>query len=647
MASSTAIEQSPLRQRTVELMDSSFLSQFKDPYHRAVQSIVSFIPYSFKELKDVDLVEFSALRQFGMLKYVASLQRHCVPSDVFFWGMFNTDASDERLLVTGTDGRSNMIGWSEIMMAFGGDHSNEDEFRGNKIMHKQLLPYRPSDFLPETIEKNLNKELVSGKEYEEVFYYREAAPYGPTYYLMTLIAEVFWSHSRSNRFLMPMVYAYVRALHGHPYNWAKAILKSLKSEISYLQKEARSGKESLKSVQIVWAPVFVHLLYTFRHRIFAGSNFAEHELWVGWTMMSKEGDLSLAGLVDRFPDPIIDTTTIREGCMYSDPDDLPEGDLTIVPAVASSAKAPTKNKPVKNKMITNGPSDDNGQTPKKRLKPSTAGPRVMYTPNPQKRSPSPLDTPSEVRTLADLAAVLGADVRNVLDSRYTSLVSQLGHGASDWKAKFEQVKKAKAEGEAKAAALQKALKEKELSKELHTAKAEATQSRSKIDTLQHHIHVLNERLNQANRSLADQTASLESGATRTQGQITGLQNEVAKMKGLKASWDQEKTALTSRLDSLRAEHEAVMKLNEASKMELQAAVDRYKLGFDKEMERVAELQLQKDRVEDELSTLKFSLQRAENNHMLARQELAQAKVQLRRFQLQEGTSSSPAAAPLP
>ncbi|KAL3696092.1 hypothetical protein R1sor_010168 [Riccia sorocarpa] len=75
----------------------------------------------------------------------------------------------------------------------------------------------------------------------------------------------------------------------------------------------------------------------------------------------------------------------------------------------------------------------------------------------------------------------------------------------------------------------------------------------------------------------------------------------------------------------------VMTLNEAVKMGLQAAVDRYKLGLDKEMERVAEVQLQKDRVDDELFILNFSLQRAENNqmHMLALQELAQAKLQLR------------------
>ncbi|KAL3693736.1 hypothetical protein R1sor_007387 [Riccia sorocarpa] len=258
-----------LRQRTMELMEKSFMSKYDSGFHRALTAMCAFVPYSFKELKDVNVVDFSAMRQFGILQYIASLQRHCVPSDVFFFGIFNTDASDERLLITGADGRSNVIGWSEVTTAFGGEHSDEDEFRGTKIMHRQLLPYKPSAFLPETVEKNLNKGLVSGKDYEEVLYYREAAPYGPTYYLMTLIAEVFWSHSRSYRFLMPQVYAYVRALHGHPYNWAKAIVKSLKSEITYLQREARSAKDSRKTIQVVWGPVFVHLLYTFRHQIFA------------------------------------------------------------------------------------------------------------------------------------------------------------------------------------------------------------------------------------------------------------------------------------------------------------------------------------------------------------------------------------------
>ncbi|KAL3699489.1 hypothetical protein R1sor_017511 [Riccia sorocarpa] len=283
------------RQRTMDLMDPKFLAHYSSPCHRALMSIY-----------------------------------------IFYWGVFNTDVSYERLLVTGTKGQTNVIGWTEIMTAFGGDHSDEDEFRGFKIMNRQLAPYKPSEFLPENVEKNLNKELVSGKDYEEVLYYREAAPYGPTYYLMTLIAEVFWSASRSNRFLMPMVYAYLRALHGHPYNWAKALLKSLKAEIAYLQKEARVVKEMRKPVQVVWAPVFVHLLYTFRHRVFAGTSLAEPEQWVHWKLMSKEGDISLTDLVEKFPQPVTDLTVLRERCKWRDPDELPEAD--IADPIAGSAK---------------------------------------------------------------------------------------------------------------------------------------------------------------------------------------------------------------------------------------------------------------------------------------------------------------------
>ncbi|KAL3687970.1 hypothetical protein R1sor_014279 [Riccia sorocarpa] len=173
----------------MELVEKSFMSKYDSGFHRALIAMCAFVPYSFKELTNIDVVDFSAMRQFGILQYIASLQRHCVPSD-FFFRIFNTDASDERLQITRADCRSNVIGWSEVMNVSGGEHSDEDEFRGTKIMHMQLLPYKPSAFLPETVKKNLNKVLVSEKDYEEVLYYREAAPYGPTYYLMTLIAEV-------------------------------------------------------------------------------------------------------------------------------------------------------------------------------------------------------------------------------------------------------------------------------------------------------------------------------------------------------------------------------------------------------------------------------------------------------------------------
>ncbi|KAL3700813.1 hypothetical protein R1sor_018835 [Riccia sorocarpa] len=251
MVSTSPCEHPGNRLRTMELLDASIMSQYSSPFHLSLKSITDFVQYTYKDIKNVDLMKYSALRHFGMLPYITLMGRHCVPSDVFYWGIFNTDASDERLLITGLDGRSNVIGWTEVMTTFGGDHSGKDEFGGTMITRSELLPYKPADFLPETV-LDVSEELGSGKDSEEIIYYREAAPYGPTYYLMTLIAEVFWSNFRDNRFLMLMVYSYLRALHGNPCNWAKAILKSLSSEITFLQNEARAAvKHKRKIVQVV------------------------------------------------------------------------------------------------------------------------------------------------------------------------------------------------------------------------------------------------------------------------------------------------------------------------------------------------------------------------------------------------------------
>ncbi|KAL3689247.1 hypothetical protein R1sor_015556 [Riccia sorocarpa] len=39
------------------------------------------------------------------------------------------------------------------------------------------------------MKKHLNKRFVSWKDYKEVLYYREATPYGSSYYLMTLVLD--------------------------------------------------------------------------------------------------------------------------------------------------------------------------------------------------------------------------------------------------------------------------------------------------------------------------------------------------------------------------------------------------------------------------------------------------------------------------
>ncbi|KAL3687755.1 hypothetical protein R1sor_014064 [Riccia sorocarpa] len=238
-----------------------------------------------------------------MVKYVTGLQRHCLPTDVFFWTIFNTDAEGDRLVIKGANRNANVIGWLEIAVAFGAHHDPQEEFRSNKMMQSKLRDLQPELFLPQAVESNPNKKLVNWQRYEECLYYREAAPYGPTYYLMTIIAEIFWSAGRASRFLTPMVYAYLRSLNGHQTNWAKAILNSLRTEIVSLQNRGKA-KENPKARTIMWAPVLVHIVYAFRSTIFAGTPLQESEQWLRWSHLTKDGDMTLSDLEGKFPDSI-------------------------------------------------------------------------------------------------------------------------------------------------------------------------------------------------------------------------------------------------------------------------------------------------------------------------------------------------------
>ncbi|KAL3687910.1 hypothetical protein R1sor_014219 [Riccia sorocarpa] len=226
-------EESGKRLRTVKLMEPEFLLDYCNESSADIIRGSQLIPYSFKELNKVDLVEFSALQALKMIKYVTAVQRHCIPVDVFFWTIFNTDAEGDRLVIKGANGNAHAV------------------------------------------ESNPNKKLVNGQRYEECLYYREAAPYGPTYYLMTIVAELFWSAGRAPRFLTPMVYAYLRSLNGQQTNWAKALCG--------------------------WR--------------LAPCRIEEADTWLRWSHMTKDGDITLSSLVARFPDPIINLQDVRENCL--------------------------------------------------------------------------------------------------------------------------------------------------------------------------------------------------------------------------------------------------------------------------------------------------------------------------------------------
>ncbi|KAL3679931.1 hypothetical protein R1sor_022887 [Riccia sorocarpa] len=100
----------------VKLMKASILQEFNLPPHHYLHKMVQFIPYSFKELADLDQLEYSALSRLNLVNY-------------------------------GLNGATCVIGWHEIQVAFGAVHDQRDEFRAIKLAHKQFAGYK-LDYLP-------------------------------------------------------------------------------------------------------------------------------------------------------------------------------------------------------------------------------------------------------------------------------------------------------------------------------------------------------------------------------------------------------------------------------------------------------------------------------------------------------------------
>ncbi|KAL2612172.1 hypothetical protein R1flu_023864 [Riccia fluitans] len=263
---------------TIRLVDEDLYKANTTEQIRRFCSRIQFVPYSFKELKDVDHVKILAMYCMNMLKYITSLQRHFVLEDIFLWGITNTDAEGDRLLVKDTRDGTNIIGWNKIAVVFGAKHNEKEDFRSITVMHTTLDKYNPRSYLLAPVETNPNKKLVNVQRYEEILYYKDAAPFGPTYHLMTTVAELFWSTRRSNRFLIPMILAYLRGLHGHLYNWTKAILYGLRTKILFMQSKAHNN-EGGKTIPVVWAPCFVHILFLLRRTLFVGTPLEEAEGW--------------------------------------------------------------------------------------------------------------------------------------------------------------------------------------------------------------------------------------------------------------------------------------------------------------------------------------------------------------------------------
>ncbi|KAL3685467.1 hypothetical protein R1sor_003489 [Riccia sorocarpa] len=86
---------------SIRLMEADLSAGFASAPVGFLKKIAQFVPYTFKELVDLELVEFSAMNAFNLLKYDAGVQRLCVLEDVFWYAFWNTDAEGDRLLIKG------------------------------------------------------------------------------------------------------------------------------------------------------------------------------------------------------------------------------------------------------------------------------------------------------------------------------------------------------------------------------------------------------------------------------------------------------------------------------------------------------------------------------------------------------------------
>ncbi|KAL3682656.1 hypothetical protein R1sor_000678 [Riccia sorocarpa] len=559
---------------SIKLMEAELTEQFASADHGFLKKIAQFVPDTFKELREVDLVEFSALGAMNMLKYVSGLQRFCIPEDVFWYALWNTDADGDRLLIKGNGGSTCVVGWHEVSVAFGASHGEAEEFRAIKINNKNFAQYRPGEYLPETVETNAARKLVNGQPYEEISYYKEAASYGPTYFLMTVICELFWCNGRSTRFTTPMVYAYMRSIHGFNTNWAKVILHCLKIEICFLRAHS---PENTKVTPVVWAPVFIPILYAFRSTVFAGTQLATPDAWVPWVHMTKEGEIDLKGLYAKFPATIEDIKLIRESCQLSDKIPIAEP-VNGAPADGNAALVPSKMPARKRaREVQVIPDDATDAEPQRNVRTRTTSRRksiVTADPGPSTFDSSPTDEDSSG----------GCDI---LDPVIHDFGQKMGPVLADIISKRMQV-------------------------------------------------TLGPRLVDANvvQDLKSKLAALTTKLAESERSRTSLH---ARVEALKAELIQssEKAATEAAADSaaklakLQQDHTVLQQQLQTEK----AAVGKFKAALQTEVQKISNLEQQIVSQKEDIESHKFTAERAERAQSGLRTELAQVKTELRMLQI--------------
>ncbi|KAL3685277.1 hypothetical protein R1sor_003299 [Riccia sorocarpa] len=510
------------------------------------------------------------------------------------------------------------------------------KFRATKINNKNFSEYRPGEYLLETVETNAARKLVNGRPYEEISYYKEAAPYGPTFFLMSVIAELFWCNGRSTRYTMPMVYAYMRSLHGFQTNWAKVILHCLKTEIQFLQKRARAP-DNTKVTPIIWAPVFVRILYTFRQTIFSGTSLEAAEACVAWIHMSKDGEIDGRALHTKYPNPIGDLKVIQERCKFTDKIPLAEpvnGDSVPVPTATMAVKLPARKRP---RDVEDGNDDDDNTTPPRTVRTrltSRTPPAVGAAAGDAGTSTVPKHIDGDSNELREfghkIGPLLGDIVSKQLEGSLGHLLAEANAGrllpkqVADLAKKLREAESSRTDLNDRVVALKA-----EVQPCKGQAASEAANSSSKKE-----LELARKEVASAKATIAQ----LEVDLRKARQEVTTRANDEAKLKAQLTALaeDAKKAKVNSANEETKLQHEV-----SAMQKQLQgqsSTADRYIRELQLEMKKAADLDNQVVFLQGQVESHKFAAERAEKAQVALRLELNQVKTDLRMMQI-SGSSS--------
>ncbi|KAL3686457.1 hypothetical protein R1sor_009031 [Riccia sorocarpa] len=390
-------------------------------------------------------------------------------------------------------------------------------------------------------------------------------------------------------------------------------------------------------------------------------------------------DLTFSSLSAKFKDPIADIDKIRELCKFEELEDVP--DATEAPAQGKKAAARTKSPQVNGqsppakrpktittirkspapRSVTAARAAEPGSRPTMRglVAPSVSAPMATAS------SSSNPDTYGSIESVEQFCAVVSAEIQELLTVKVTDFCSKFAFQESLLQEKYDALGKEHAvqlgELQAKNQTLTKQVKDlqasnsripelkadnKRLAVKVTALNCAKESHGAKIHDLQKHVELLNNKCNASANLFKEKDATLKekdaalTAALVAQSLSKGDFDELHRLRVSASALQRSKVEMEKELSVLKSEKTTAI----GQLATVTSSYNAAKLALDKESHALTEALLRIETLQDEMKTMQFKLEAAENGRTTARQDLAAARTQLRHASYL-GNASAPQQVP--